>query len=90
MVAGTKVRVVDAEVVATTSAGRQQGVYRPVTSLLDPARHPAWELVRLYHERWEIQTGFLELKSSMLGGRVLRARTAEGIDQEVWALLVVH
>jgi hypothetical protein len=90
VVAGHEVRVVDAEVAVTTGAGRATGCYRLVTSLLDPARHPAWELVRLYHERREIQTGFLELKSSMLGGRVLRARTAEGVDQEVWALLVAY
>jgi hypothetical protein len=90
VVAGRKVRVADAEVVLTTSAGRRRGVYRLVTSLLDPAACPARDLVRLYHERWEVETGFLELKSSMLGGRVLRGRTAQGVDQEVWALLMVY
>jgi hypothetical protein len=38
----------------------------------------------------QIETAFLELKSSILGGRVLRARTASGVEQEVYALLVVY
>ena len=53
-------------------------------------RHPAQALIRLYHERWEIETAYLELKSSILGGRVLRARTPTGITQEVYALLVTY
>jgi hypothetical protein len=39
---------------------------------------------------WRIETAYLELKSSILGGRVLRARTPQGIDQEVYALLVCY
>jgi hypothetical protein len=46
--------------------------------------------VALYHQRWEIETAYLELKSSILGGRVLRARTPQGVDQEVYALLVCY
>src|SRR4030095_9073359 len=43
----------------------------------------AAELIRLYHDRWEIETAYLELKSSILGGRVLRrARPPAGGDQE--------
>ena len=44
----------------------------------------------LYHERWEIETAYFELKSTILGGRVLRARTPGGIDQEIYALLVTY
>ena len=47
-------------------------------------------MIRLYHERWEIETAYLGLKSSILGGRVLRSRTPEGIDQEIHALLIVY
>jgi hypothetical protein len=39
---------------------------------------------------WQIETAYLELKSTILGGRVLRARTPDGIDQEIYALLVVY
>jgi hypothetical protein len=90
VVAGREVRVVDAEVAITTTGGRHHDNYRLITSLLDPARYPALDLVRLYHERWEIETSYLELKSSMLEGRVLRARTAAGVDQEVYALLITY
>ena len=63
---------------------------RLVTTLADPARYPARELAVLYHERWEIETAYFELKSTILGGRVLRARTPDGIEQEIYALLVTY
>jgi hypothetical protein len=87
---GKLVRVIEAEITITTSVGTDTGVYRLITTLLDQHRHPAGSLIRLYHERWEIETAYLELKSSILGGRVLRARTPAGLDQEVYALLVTY
>jgi hypothetical protein len=88
---GVAVRVVDAEITAVLSGGkRHTGRYRLVTTLLDHHRHPARDLVALYHRRWEIETAYLELKSTVLGGRVLRARTPDGVDQEVHALLVTY
>jgi Transposase DDE domain len=60
-----------------------------VTTILDPDC-PAADIVRLYHDRWEIETAFLELKSTILGGRVLRAKTPTGVDQEIYALLVTY
>lgn len=87
---GLTVRVIDAEIAITTSAGRHTGVYRLITTLLDHASHPACELVKLYHERWEIETYYLELKATILGGRVLRARTPVRVEQEVYALLIVY
>lgn len=85
-----RVRVIDCEITIATTAGQHTGVYRLATTLLDHHRYPADELIRLYHERWEIETAYLELKSSILGGRVLRARTPTGVEQEVYALLVVY
>ena len=85
-----RVRVIDCEITVTTTAGKHTGHYRLATTLLDHHRHPAAELTALYHQRWEIETAYLELKSTILGGRVLRARTPEGIDQEIYALLVVY
>ena len=82
--------MVAAEITLATSAGRATGVYRLATTLLDHHRYPAFGLVTLYHQRWEIETAYLEIKSSILGGRVLRARTPTGIDQEVYALLVCY
>jgi transposase IS4-like protein/DDE family transposase len=86
----TRVRVIDAQIAITTTEGTRTGSYRLITTLLDPRTHPAGELTRLYHQRWEIETAYLELKSSILGGRVLRARTPDGIDQEVHALLIIY
>jgi hypothetical protein len=87
---GIPVRVIDAQVTVTTSAGHAAAGWRLVTTLLDPVSYPAGEVVVLYHERWEVETAYFELKSTMLGGRVLRARTPAGIDQEVYALLVTY
>lgn len=84
------VRVIECEITIATSAGRHTGVYRLATTLLDDRQDPAAELVTLYHQRWEIETAYLELKSSILGGRVLRARTPAGIAQEVYALLTCY
>ena len=85
-----RVRVIDCEITITTTAGKHTGLYRLATTLLDHHRHPAAELATLYHQRWEIETAYLELKSTILGGRVLRARTPEGVEQEIYALLVVY
>jgi len=87
---GQIVRVIDAEIRIATKAGTVTGVYRLITSLLYPDAYPATAMLRLYHERWEIETAYLEIKSSILGGRVLRARTPAGIDQEIHALLVTY
>jgi hypothetical protein len=90
LLGGLRVRVIDCEITIATTKGRRTEVYRLATSLLDHHNYPASELIRLYHERWEIETAYLELKSSILGGRVLRARTPTGIEQEIYALLVTY
>jgi Insertion element 4 transposase N-terminal/Transposase DDE domain len=87
---GVPVRVIDASWTVTTSTGRFTSDCRLITTLTDTARFPASDLAVLYHERWEIETTYLELKSTILGGRVLRARTPAGIEQEVYALLVTY
>jgi hypothetical protein len=84
------VRVIHARISITTTRGTHTGDYRLITTLLDDRRYPAADLAQLYHQRWEIETAYLELKSTILGGRVLRARTPDGIDQEIYALLVVY
>ena len=90
LLGATQVRVIDCEITISTIAGRRTGIHRLATTLPDHHRYPASELVRLYHERWEIETAYLEIKSTILGGRVLRARTPAGIDQEIYALLVTY
>lgn len=87
---GTPVRVIEAEITIATSNGTRTGTYRLITTLLNAGDYPALDLVKLYHQRWEIETAYLEIKSTILGGHVLRARTPEGITQEVYALLVTY
>lgn len=87
---GVRVRVIDAQIHVTTEAGTRTGSYRLITTLLDPDEAPAGELVRLYHQRWEIETAYCELKSTILGGRVLRGRHPAAVTQEVWALLTAY
>lgn len=85
------VRVIDATIAVRLGTGTiRRGRYRLVTTLTDEKRYPAYELVELYHQRWEIETSYLELKSTLGGGRVLRATTPAGIAQEVYALLITY
>jgi hypothetical protein len=89
-IGAVRVRVVECQITIASSAGRHTGAYRLATTLLDHRQHPASALVTLYHQRWEIETAYLELKSSILGSRVLRARSPAGIAQEVYALLTCY
>jgi hypothetical protein len=66
-------------------------LYRLITSLLDPESAPAAELAALYHERWEQEGAFAELKVTLPGGHLmLRSRRADLAEQELYALLLVH
>lgn len=88
---GLPVRIIDAELSITgTDGSRVRDRYRLITTVLDHDRHPAAELVRLYHERWEIEIAYLALRHTMLDGHVLRSQDRPGLEQEVWALLTVY
>ncbi len=65
-------------------------ITRLITTLTDWLRYPAGELIRLYHERWEIEVAYLALRHTLLGGYVLRSRDRAGAEQELWALLTVY
>ncbi len=85
------VRMIDAEVAMTGTDGtRVADKYRLITTLTDHRVFPAAALVRLYHERWEIESAFLALRHTLLGGRVLRSGDRPGIEQELWALLTLY
>jgi hypothetical protein len=58
-----------------------------LTSLLDPVAYPAAEVLALYHERWELELGFDEVKTHTLDRiETLRSTTPARITQEVWGL----
>jgi hypothetical protein len=88
---GLNVRIIEARVTATGADGtRITGSYRLITTLTDHRAFPATALVRLYHERWEIETAFLALRHTLLNGRVLRSGDRPGVEQELWALLTLY
>jgi hypothetical protein len=90
-IAGLKLRVIEAQVTVTGADGSVvTGVYRLVTTLTDHRTDPADALIRLYHERWEIECTYLALRHTLLKGRVLRSKDPAGIEQEMWALLVLY
>ena len=85
------VRIIDVDVVVTLTDGtRNAERYRLITTLTDARTDPASALVRLYHERWEVETVLHGLRQGLLGGRHLRSQDRLGIEQEKWALLCLH
>jgi Insertion element 4 transposase N-terminal/Transposase DDE domain len=89
--AGLDVRVIEAHVMVTGADGSRGGDrYRLVTTLPDHRRYPAHRLVRLYHERWEIESAYYALRHTLLHGRVLRSGDRPGLEQETWALLTLY
>ncbi len=60
-----------------------------LTSLTDPQRYPATEIAALYHERWELELTFDEIKTHTLEREeTLRSRTPARVYQEVWGLAI--
>jgi hypothetical protein len=66
-------------------------LYRLVTTILDPKQAPAKELAALYHERWDVEGFFKQIKSVQLNAtRIFRSKSPDGVRQEFWAHLAVH
>jgi Insertion element 4 transposase N-terminal/Transposase DDE domain len=85
---GIKIRVVNYRLDGVDGA---DPLYRLVTTLLDPAQASAQELAALYHERWEIETAFDEMKTHLRGAKiVLRSKTPDLVRQELYGLLMAH
>ena len=62
-----------------------------LTSLVDADAFPARELVALYHERWECELAFDELKTHMLQREeAIRSRTPDGVRQELWGIAIAY
>jgi hypothetical protein len=62
-----------------------------LTSLLDPKRYPAAEIVALYHERWEIELGYNEVNRVMLAREeTTRSKSPRGVAQELWGLGIAY
>ena len=62
-----------------------------LTSLTDHKQFPARELIALYHERWELELGFDEVKTELLEREeALRSKTPRGVAQELWSLGLLY
>lgn len=62
-----------------------------LTSMTDPVAYPASEIVALYHERWEIELGYDEVKTVMLEREeTTRSKTPRGVTQELWGLALAY
>lgn len=59
------------------------------TTLLDPEQYPAVDLAELYGRRWEIETNFKHLKTT-LKMEVLRCHTVEGVEKELLMYALVY
>lgn len=65
--------------------------YRLLTTLLDCDKAPALELASLYHERWQIEAVFDELKTHLTQRRrTLRSKTPDGVRQEFYGWVLAH
>lgn len=83
------VRVVKYHLLA--SDGTPTETFHLISTLLDADAAPAAELADLYHARWQIESAFGAFKSQLKGdGVVLRSKTPDGAEQELWALLCAY
>jgi Insertion element 4 transposase N-terminal/Transposase DDE domain len=62
-----------------------------LTSLRDSKRFPAREIIALYHERWELELGYDEIKTEMLEREeAIRSKKPDGVRQELWGILLAY
>ncbi len=60
-----------------------------VTTLLDPKAYPPKQLFKLRLRRWDVETNFRHLKTTMKM-EVLHCQTVEGVLKEMWMFLLVY
>jgi hypothetical protein len=68
--------------------------FRPqvlLSSLVDAEKYPAAEVVGLYHERWELELGYDEIKTEMLDREEsLRSKSPSAVAQELWGVFLAY
>ncbi len=68
-----------------------KGRLKTVFTSLPADQYSAKQVASLYQERWEIELGFRDIKSSMQSNSVtLRSKKVELVYQEVWGLLLAY
>jgi IS4 transposase len=85
------IRVIDYTIDDGRASSAHPEGYRLFTTLLDPAEVSATDLAAAYHQRWEVETTFDELKTHQRGPRlVLRSKSPDLVQQEIWGHLCCH
>ena len=69
--------------------GRRTRVVTIATTLVDAVRYPKREVARLYGLRWEIETNFRHLKSTM-GMDHLKCKSVDGVIKELMIFVLVY
>ena len=72
-----------------TGRGRRTRIVTIATTLLDPIEFPKDEIARLYGLRWEIETNFRHLKTTM-GMEHLKCQTPDGVLKELMVFVLVY
>ena len=60
-----------------------------ITTLTDPKKYPAQQLVELYAKRWQVEVYFRDLKCTLKMGRP-RAKDVAGVRKEVLTLVLLY
>ena len=89
---GHLVRIIEYTVTVTDSGGgTRTEPFRLATTLLDHEQAPAAQVAAVYHQRWEIENSYGELKTRLRGASfILRSRSPELVRQELFAFLTVY
>jgi hypothetical protein len=65
--------------------------HRLITDLTNPDDMPAREAPLVYHERWEEELAFDEIKTHLSSRAVpIRSKTPAGVVQEIYGLMLAH
>lgn len=75
--------------VELTRAGYRTKHFVVVTTLLDPERYPAAEIIAAYARRWRLEMCFDDLKTT-LGMESLRCQSPEMVEKELLVFLTAH
>jgi DDE family transposase len=71
------------------SRGQRTRVVTIVTTLVDPALYPAGKIAELYGLRWQVETHFAQLKTSMKMSQ-LKCRSAVGVKKELLVYFIAY
>jgi Transposase DDE domain len=72
-----------------TTPGFRVGEITLVTTLLDSKAYPAEDLALLYKMRWQVETNFCILKTTM-GMEKLHCKSVDGVLKELWIFALVY